>query len=29
MTQIGEKLKGNADGVKELLTFLDGIYKKR
>ena len=28
VTQIGEKLKDNADGIKELLKFLDGIYKK-
>ena len=25
VTQIGEKLKGNADGIKDLLVFLDGI----
>ena len=28
MNQIGEKLKGNKDGIKELITFLDGIYGK-
>ena len=28
VTQIGEKLKNNADGMKELLKFLDEIYKK-
>ncbi len=27
VTQIGDKLKDNADGIKELLTFLDTIYK--
>ena len=27
-TQIGTKLKDNANGLKELLTFLDGIYSK-
>ena len=28
MTQIGEKLKENPDGIKELIAFLDGIYDK-
>jgi hypothetical protein len=28
VTQIGEKLKDNADGMKELILFLDGIYEK-
>ena len=28
VTQIGDKLKNNADGIKELLSFLDGIYNK-
>ena len=28
VTQIGDKLKDNPDGIKELTTFLDGIYKK-
>ena len=28
MTQIGERLKDNADGIKELISFLDGIYNK-
>ena len=27
-TQIGEKLIGNKEGIKVLLEFLDGIYKK-
>ena len=28
VTQIGDKLKGNAEGIKELLAFLDTIYSK-
>ena len=28
VTQIGDKLKGNENGVRDLLSFLDGIYKK-
>ncbi len=28
VTQIGDKLKNNPEGIKELLTFLDGIYQK-
>ena len=28
ITQIGDKLKDNADGIKELIKFLDGIYTK-
>ena len=28
ITQIGEKLQDNADGIKELLAFLDKIYTK-
>ena len=27
-TQIGDKLKDNENGIKVLLEFLDGIYKK-
>ena len=28
MTQIGDKLKGNEDGITELIKFLDTIYNK-
>ena len=28
VTQIGDKLKDNADGIKELIKFLDTIYNK-
>ena len=28
MTQLGDKLVNNEDGIKDLLTFLDGIYNK-
>ena len=28
VTQIGDKLKDNANGIKELLKFLDSIYTK-
>ena len=28
MTQIGDKITDNEDGIKELLAFLDNIYDK-
>ena len=27
-TQLGEELVDNEDGIEELLSFLEGIYKK-